>query len=143
MNQPSEKDLLKIATFVVRNLAVDIQAADTIIRSETELNPIQVLSEILQQELRGPIKDGCREYSPEQMEYAKACLKSLGNFLKGVVLREPLPWYAIHTEECGTMYRGCSPDCPKDIWERTGVWIGPEANKPTEVWIPEEHSRED
>lgn len=36
----------------------------------------------------------------------------------------PEDWSSYHHEECGTMYRGCSPDCPKDIYESTGKWVG-------------------
>jgi len=39
----------------------------------------------------------------------------------------PDDWYRYHASGCGTRYRGCAPDCPKDTWERTGVWIGPVA----------------
>lgn len=28
------------------------------------------------------------------------------------------PWWAVHSRDCGTKYRGCAPDCPKDARER-------------------------
>lgn len=34
-------------------------------------------------------------------------------------------YHLYHSDDCGTKYRGCAPDCPKDTWEHTGVWIGP------------------
>ena len=36
--------------------------------------------------------------------------------------KPPKNWWQYHTRDCGTKYRGCSPDCPKDIYERTGEW---------------------
>jgi len=39
--------------------------------------------------------------------------------------RIPKEWWHYHSRECGTKYRGCAPDCPKDIYERTGRWTGP------------------
>ncbi len=30
----------------------------------------------------------------------------------------PLPWWTFHSPDCGTKYRGCAPDCPKDARER-------------------------
>jgi hypothetical protein len=38
--------------------------------------------------------------------------------------KPPKNWWMYHTKDCGTKYRGCSPDCPKDIYERTGEWRG-------------------
>jgi hypothetical protein len=37
----------------------------------------------------------------------------------------PEGYWRFHHPGCGTEYRGCHPDCPKDIYERTGVWTGP------------------
>lgn len=37
----------------------------------------------------------------------------------------PKDYYVYHAKGCGTEYRGCAPDCPKDIYERTGEWTGP------------------
>lgn len=35
----------------------------------------------------------------------------------------PENWWQYHHCNCGTKFRGCDPDrCPKDIYERTGVW---------------------
>jgi len=39
----------------------------------------------------------------------------------------PKNWWTCHSPDCGTKYRGCAPDCPKDHFEQTGEWIGPEA----------------
>lgn len=38
--------------------------------------------------------------------------------------KPPENWWTYHTKDCGTMYRGCSPDCPKNIYEETGEWRG-------------------
>ena len=42
--------------------------------------------------------------------------------MKGLAPRE---YWRFHARGCGTDYRGCAPDCPKDIYERTGKWTGP------------------
>lgn len=61
---------------------------------------------------------------------------SLGQFLEGlgITLEEcrqalaprkggaPADWHLHHSPGCGTNYRGCAPECPKDIYERTGEW---------------------
>lgn len=39
--------------------------------------------------------------------------------------KAPRDYWRFHHKGCGTEYRGCHPDCPKDIYERTGVWTGP------------------
>lgn len=38
----------------------------------------------------------------------------------------PDNWYNHHTPNCKNGYDGCgcSPYCPSDTYERTGVWIG-------------------
>ena len=36
----------------------------------------------------------------------------------------PEDWWTYHHQECGTKYRGCSPECPKEIYELTGEWTG-------------------
>ena len=38
--------------------------------------------------------------------------------------KPPKNWWMYHTKDCGTKYRGCSPDCPKDSYETTGKWTG-------------------
>jgi hypothetical protein len=39
----------------------------------------------------------------------------------------PERYWDYHAQQCGTVYRGCDPvHCPKDVWETTGVWLGPE-----------------
>ena len=38
--------------------------------------------------------------------------------------KPPKDWWTYHTKDCGTKYRGCSPDCPKNIYEETGEWRG-------------------
>jgi hypothetical protein len=43
-------------------------------------------------------------------------------FLRRLFNKPPENWWHYHTKDCGTKYRGCSPDCPKDIYERTGEW---------------------
>lgn len=45
-------------------------------------------------------------------------------FLRRLFNKPPENWWHYHTKDCGTNYRGCSPDCPKDIYERTGKWRG-------------------
>ena len=37
----------------------------------------------------------------------------------------PKDWWEYHSMDCGTKYRGCAPECPKDIYENTGEWKGP------------------
>ena len=32
-------------------------------------------------------------------------------------------WHTRHHRDCGTKFRGCSPDCPKDHYEKTGNWL--------------------
>jgi hypothetical protein len=36
--------------------------------------------------------------------------------------KAPENWWCYHASGCGTQYRGCAPDCPKDKWEETGIW---------------------
>lgn len=36
----------------------------------------------------------------------------------------PENWWCHHLSTCGTMYRGCDPKCPKEVWEETGKWTG-------------------
>lgn len=38
---------------------------------------------------------------------------------------KPLEWWQYHHKDCGRPYRGCAPECPKDTFERTGLWTGP------------------
>ena len=45
-------------------------------------------------------------------------------FLRRLFNKPPENWWHYHTKDCGTKYRGCSPDCPKDIYEITGKWTG-------------------
>lgn len=42
--------------------------------------------------------------------------------MKRPVPRDP---HLFHSRRCGTEFRGCAPDCPKDTYERTGEWTGP------------------
>lgn len=47
------------------------------------------------------------------------------DFVRDVKTEVPSTWTEWHHPNCGTKYRGCDPDnCPKDVYERTGVWIG-------------------
>ena len=49
--------------------------------------------------------------------------EKLMGLMAGYFKRQPPEnWWTYHTKDCGTKYRGCSPDCPKDIYERTGEW---------------------
>jgi hypothetical protein len=34
------------------------------------------------------------------------------------------PWHHKHLLTCGTEYRGCAPDCPKDMYEQAQYWKG-------------------
>lgn len=36
----------------------------------------------------------------------------------------PRKYWLYHTKNCGTKFRGCDPVCPKDVYEKTGKWIG-------------------
>lgn len=38
--------------------------------------------------------------------------------------KAPSTWWKHHSPDCGTKYRGCAPDCPKNHYEETGEWIG-------------------
>jgi len=40
--------------------------------------------------------------------------------------KAPRDYWVYHSPECGTKYRGCAPDCPKEVFEKTGKWTGPE-----------------
>lgn len=40
----------------------------------------------------------------------------------GLKLKAPKNWANYHHEGCGVNYRGCHPNCPKDVYERTGEW---------------------
>lgn len=55
----------------------------------------------------------------EDVQYAGA------NVVK-TVLRQDVPekyWHYHHHRGCGTDFRGCHPtNCPKDQYERTGIW---------------------
>ena len=44
----------------------------------------------------------------------------------------PVDYWNYHHPDCGTRYRGCAPECPKDVFERTGEWIGPLAQRTPE-----------
>ena len=47
----------------------------------------------------------------------------IAEILKKKVLEGPPEnFWHYHSADCGTKYRGCAPDCPKDIYERTGKW---------------------
>lgn len=55
-------------------------------------------------------------------------IQEVCDFLRGLgynVSDNPREWWEYHHRHCGTCYRGCAPDCPKDMFERTGEWIGP------------------
>jgi len=38
--------------------------------------------------------------------------------------KPPKDWEQYHSPRCGSYFRGCAPECPKDIYEKTGVWTG-------------------
>lgn len=45
----------------------------------------------------------------------------------------PDNWWTYHHEDCGTKYRDCHPSkCPKNVYEKTGKWIGPKFRR---TWI--------
>lgn len=47
------------------------------------------------------------------------------DFVRNVRTEIPGNWTDYHHPNCGTIFRGCDPElCPKDVYERTGVWIG-------------------
>jgi hypothetical protein len=57
-------------------------------------------------------------------------IEEVCEFLRGQgynVSDKPREWWEYHHRDCGTLYRGCAPGCPKDTFERTGEWIGPGA----------------
>lgn len=40
----------------------------------------------------------------------------------------PSDWGKYHHKDCGSVYRGCHPTlCPKNVYEETGEWIGPQS----------------
>lgn len=135
--KPTNADLLKLATWVIKHLEVDVQAADTCIRLDPDAGDLcvdLVLGEILKQTPEMFEDDGdVRIWSQDQRVYARGCLESLQTFLKRIQITT-LYWHCCHSPDCGTKYRDCAPDCPKDVWERTGVWTGPEELKPGEEW---------
>jgi hypothetical protein len=53
------------------------------------------------------------------------------NCLKQILLEvhknnAPENWWNHHHPDCGTAYRGCPPTlCPKDQYEKTGIWRSP------------------
>jgi hypothetical protein len=49
---------------------------------------------------------------------------SIVKYLRRKFNKPPKNWWQYHTGDCGTKYRGCSPDCPKNIYEITGKWKG-------------------
>jgi len=48
-------------------------------------------------------------------------------------------WYTYHDKDCGTKYRGCSPQCPKDIYEKPRKWIG--VDRLDTNWISTDETR--
>jgi D-beta-D-heptose 7-phosphate kinase/D-beta-D-heptose 1-phosphate adenosyltransferase len=36
----------------------------------------------------------------------------------------PRKYWEYHHKNCSTMHRGCDPECPKDVFEKTGKWTG-------------------
>jgi hypothetical protein len=45
-------------------------------------------------------------------------------WLRRLFNRPPKDWWTYHLKTCGTQYRGCDPNCPKNIYEETGKWVG-------------------
>lgn len=83
--KPTDADLLKLATWVVDHLEIDVQAADTIIRLDPNAGDLcvdLVLGEIIRQPPLEENNEGTREWSQEQRDYASVCLKSLQAYLK-------------------------------------------------------------
>ena len=39
--------------------------------------------------------------------------------------RVPYKFWRFHASGCSTQYRGCTPDCPKRIYEEIGKCTGP------------------
>lgn len=70
--------------------------------------------------------DRCRQpgYWPHRPDCSGVALLRDAEEVMSTAHTAPLPpdWHAHHSEDCGTAYRGCAPDCPKDRYERTGVW---------------------
>ena len=92
-------------------------------------NPITHFTSVLDKSQRYQLK-----YAMQLITFfkqlAEVFLKAPG-FILDVwkeVQREPEPdeppkdYYLYHHKDCGTKYRGCSKDCPKDRYEKTGVW---------------------
>ena len=67
----------------------------------------------------------CRQQEERLNTENKPYTSKLMGLMAGYFERKPPEdWWTYHTKDCGTKYRGCSPDCPKDIYERTGEWKG-------------------
>jgi hypothetical protein len=52
-----------------------------------------------------------------------SCLKPI-RWLRRLFNRPPKDWSSYHLPTCGTEYRGCDPECPKNVWETKRKWIG-------------------
>lgn len=106
--------------------------------------------------------------APEELKYLvkKSCLDILINGLKGkmdghavlydwhqatgedgCVVAEGLhvnkpegwKWYMSHHQDCGTKYRGCSPECPKDQVEKYAYDVGKDALQDfVEEYLPDD-----
>jgi hypothetical protein len=71
------------------------------------------------------IVEWCRRQQDRFNTENKPYTAKLMGLMAGYFKRQPPKnWWTYHTKDCGTKYRGCSPDCPKDIYERTGEWRG-------------------
>lgn len=69
------------------------------------------------------IVEWCRRQQDKFNTEGKPYTSKLMGLMAGYFKRQPPEnWWTYHTKDCGTKYRGCSPDCPKDIYERTGEW---------------------
>lgn len=54
---------------------------------------------------------------------AYTCLSILDGLQRYCRGFPPRDWWLCHHADCGVRYRGCHPTrCPKDHWERTGIW---------------------
>jgi hypothetical protein len=119
LDKPTDEHLLVLARHVIKNLKVSVQPADTYVSLPFDLTVGDVLA----------ILDLVGSRAADRT-YAWECLKELGGFFTKVRVGLPKKWSDCHSHECGTAYRGCAPNCPKDVWERTGLWIGAEESKP-------------
>ena len=111
-----DHDLDKLARYVFSTITVDRMPADTYIKA-SELDTSLVLS-VLDISRPEGLDDG-EDYPEKYYEYARGLLDDLQGYIHERFA--PLHYSAYHSPECDTKYRGCAPDCPKDLREKAAA----------------------